>query len=316
MTRKPAASPTFALDTATPAPVPVAEPARDTTATSTALVVPTAAPTTLVTRDALDGLDLGDADDGLGELGREDLGVATLALNAKRTDKNGRQIGADMLFNTVDETARETVNAIFLCREKTNAYTRYDETEQRTHVLCRSDDLITGTMADGATRPCKNCPDAVWRTDPETNKRNKNCALVHTILGIDRDLQQLFLIRFRKTSEPAITSHLKKHHINRRVQRGKLSNYPLYTYAVRISGRMASAKATYALPVLELIGKLPDEEILMCAETVRAYKDQMRGLVARAEAAEVAADDSSGGDTSFDVDKFADPSGNAPDFVE
>jgi hypothetical protein len=297
------------------------KPAAPTATASDTTALATVASTTGVTRDVLDGLDLGDADDGLGELGREELTVGTLALNAKRTDANGRQIGADMLFNTVDETARESDNATLLCRDKTRSYTRYDETEQRTHVLCRSEDLITGTMADGHTRKCERCPDAEWTTDKETGKRGTNCAVTHSVLALDRDQQQLFIIRFRKTSEPLWRAHLKKHHIGRRVQHGKISNYPLYTYAVRLSGKMASAKATYALPVIEPVGVLPPEEIKMCAETVAAYRDQMRGWVARAEAADVDAhasdaDDSAGGDTSFATDKFVDAPGGAADFVE
>jgi hypothetical protein len=84
---------------------------------------------------------------------------------------------------------------------------------------------------------------------------------------------------------------------------------------------MASEKATYALPVIDFAGVLPNEEIVMCAETVAAYRDQMRTWVARAEAADVDAhasdaNDSAGGDASFDTDKFVDAPGGASDFVE
>lgn len=272
--------------------------------------------------DELAGIDLDGYDDGIGAVRREDIRIPTIALNAKRTDANGRQIPADMLFHTIDETARESVNAVLLSRELTNSYAKYDNEEQRTHVLCRSDDLVTGTMADGKHRPCKGCPDALWITNPQTGKRGQNCSTVHNVLALDRDRQELFMIRFRKTSESPLVTHLNKYHIGKRkLPGGKLGNYPLYLLAVRISGRMASAKATYAVPVIELIGKLPPAEVVLCAETMQGYKDQMRGIIAAADAAEAQAgagvrsdaDDSAGGDTSFETDRFTD---TAAEFVE
>lgn len=261
----------------------------------------------LATVDELDGLDLGDdADDGLGEVDRDDVRIAALAFNVKRTGKDGRAIPPDVFYNTVDEHAVDHVDAAFLLLNKTNQYARFDNSKNENETICRSSDRVTGTMHDGTKRPCEGCPDTVWYTNGE-GKRACNCAVVYNVFGVDRATEQLFVIRFKKTSLGAIKSHLQKHHIGRRVVGGKRSNYPLYAFGVKLTLKMVGTKITWAVPVIERTGVLSPDMIRMCAESTKVLHEQVGAIVERAEqavdAASKADHDGAGGgaaDTNFD----------------
>lgn len=300
MTRKATTTTTAAPDTQAAAAAPAANDNASTALTTSQ-------------HDELAGLDLGESDDGLGEIDQEDIRVATMTLNAKRTDARGRQIGADMFFNTITETVHEEIDAAFLLLHKTNAWTWFNQTENRSEVMCSSRDRKTGLLRkDGANleRPCEGCPDAQWReviVDGE-KKRKRNCSVFYNVFSVDRVEQQLFVIRFKRTSLPAFKTHLQKHHIGRRIVAGKRVNYPLYAFSVKLTGKMASPTATYALPVIQRTGVLSAEEIQMCAMSVDALKAQMSQILDKVEAADVEqsdADDSKGGDASFDSEKYS-----------
>lgn len=261
-----------------------------------------------------------DVDDGLGGVGAGDIRLANLQINAKKLDKNGRQVPADQLYNTLDETVRAEVNAVFLLRRKSNEYSIYHEAEKVYERKCSSRDQVTGTMADGTQRPCRGCPDAAWFTSDQ-GKRKKNCAEVHRVIGVDRESLQLFSMRFQKSSARVIEQHLAKHHIGRRIAGGKRLNYPLYTFALKISARMAGPKTSHALPVIEHAGVLGREEFELCKSSSEAVASQIDQVLDQAEANEQKsgdvggsdADDSGGGDTSFDAAAYG--GGEGQDFV-
>ncbi len=136
---------------------------------STALAVAQPEPSTALVAggaDELEGLGLELADDGLGEVGAEDIKIAAKVINFKGTDPaTGRKIPEDAYYDTVDETVTDHIDAAFLYLHKTNLYSIFDTTENRNRIACRSFDRVTGTMQDGLERPCQGCPDAVWRTE-------------------------------------------------------------------------------------------------------------------------------------------------------
>lgn len=266
----------------------------------------------MATSDELGGLDLTGQDDGLSEVEQTDYRDAVYALNFKGQDKSGRAIPVDVFYNTLDETTHPEINAVLCHLHKSNLYSRFDEATQKTDIICRSYDRVTGTMADGTTRPCEGCPDAKWRMDAATGKRRLNCGEVWNVFGVNRDTAQGFVLRFKRTAVPVIRTHLQKHHLKRRVRAGKRGNYPLYAFAVRLSGKMAGPKATYALPVIERCDPLPDAEILVHAANTTELADRMRKALERSEDRAEAADGE--GDTSFDVDKMSAAEGQ--DFVD
>lgn len=274
----------------------------------------TAAPLATLTNDVLGGLDLGaDADDGLGETDQSDYRDAALVLNFKGKDKNGRAIPPDVFYNTLTETTHEKVSAVFCLLHKTNLYSKFDKARNKTDIICRSFDRVTGTMSDGTIRPCEGCPDAKWyqgQGDDGKPKRMKNCSEVYNVFGVDRDSAQAIVVRYKKTSLPVIKTYLQKHHLGRRLVKGKRLNYPLYAFGVTMTAKLAADGATYAVPILERAEVLSEEEIRVHALNTKALGERMRGVLERledqVEGREV--------DTSFDVDAMGEAEGQ--DFVE
>lgn len=271
--------------------------------------------TALATSDELDGLDIGDDTDGLGEVDADDFRDAALVLNFKGQDKSGRAIPVDVFYNTLDETTHGEINAVFCMLHKSNLYSRFNKGENKTEIICRSYDRVTGTMFNGTVRPCEGCPDAVWGTikdDDGKEKRHRNCSPVYNVFGVNRDSGQPFVVRFKKTALPVIKTHLQKHHLGRRVVQGKRLNYPLYSFGVRLSAKMAGPKATYAVPVIERTSVLPIDEIRAHAANTTALNDRMRTVLQKLEDQVEARE--RGEDTSFDTDKMAAAEGQ--DFVD
>lgn len=265
---------------------------------------------TAATHDELAALgDVEFDNDGLGEIDSTDIRIAAKVFNFKGVDAKGRKIPEDAFYDTVDETVKEKLDAALLHLHKTNLYSVYDNNENRTHIVCRSFDRVTGTMDNGTVRRCEGCPDAEWRT--EDGKRTRNCGPVYNLFAIDRDTQLPFVIRFKRTSLPVIKSYLQKHHIGRRVVKGKRDNYPLFCFRAELSCRM-SDDGKYALPVLTRGEVLSPDEIKSHAENAKFLREHMLGLLEKTEE-QVAASEAPP-DTSFDPDKFGGDEGK--DFVD
>jgi hypothetical protein len=249
------------------------------------------------------------ADDGLGEVDHSDIRIPALVFNFKGIDKAGNPIPPNAFYNTVDETVQNEIDAAFLLLKKTNLYSRFNNSEQRTEILCRSFDRVTGIWAeDGHSRPCNGCPDAQWRNEKDekgNTRRVRNCSEVYNVFGVDRKAQQPFVMRFKRSSLPVFKQHLQKHHLGRRVANGKRSNYPLYAFQVRVRATMASPN--HAVPVIEKLGALPDAEIRQHEETTLALHQQMMGVVQRADEIEARATE----DASFDYGENAPANDNA-----
>lgn len=272
-----------------------------------------AAPDELAMLDGLDALP-----DGLAEVDRDDIKIRTYLVNMKGTAPNGRKIPEDEYFDTVAETTKPTVDAVLLTLHKTNLFSYWDNGLGKTVRVCSSYDRVTGTMQDtGVERPCKGCPDAKWRKDEASGKPTRNCGPVYNTLGIDRETRQPFITRFKRTSLKVLQNYLSKHHINQRVQAGKYSNVPFYVFQVAMSVVM-SADGKYALPVLTRGPVLTSAEVHGYAQAMQSLMTGLRTAVERAESQDVtdSGDDSAGGDTSFDTDKYVDQPANQQGFVE
>jgi hypothetical protein len=246
--------------------------------------------------------------DGLDEIDSTDIRIAAKVFNFKGVDAKGRKIPEDAFYDTVDETVKEQIDAAFLHLHKTNLYSVYDNDEGRTRIVCRSFDRETGTMEDGLQRPCEGCPDAEWRT--ENGKRTRNCGPVYNMFAVDRETQLPFVVRFKRTSLPVIKSYLQKHHIGRRIVKGKRENYPLYCFQADLSCKM-SDDGKYALPVLTRGAPLQLDEIKAHAENAKFLRENMFGILEKTEEVVAA---SEAPDTSFDPEKFGGEQGK--DFVD
>jgi hypothetical protein len=268
---------------------------------------------TTVTHDELAGLDMDFGDDGLGQIDREDIKIAAYVLNMKGKGPDGRPLPIDAYYNTVDETQKLRVNAVFLYLHKTHLYSKWNEGEKRTDIVCRSYDRITGTMQDGTTRPCKGCPDFEWRKNAE-GKRVRPCGPVYNMFAADRDASRPFVVRFRRTSLPVLKSYLQKHHIGRRIVRGVQSNYPLHVFAVELGAKL-SDNGNYAIPTLTRGARLDEAEIAVWRDNAATLREQVIPLLDHVETSAAAREgDSDEGDTSFDTSKMAADEGR--DFSE
>lgn len=259
----------------------------------------------------LDDLPLGD--DGLSEIDQEDIKLPAKIWNFKGLDTEGNPIAANVFFDTVTEQLTRTLDLILIKLHKTNEWKEYVQGEGRSRVRCRSFDQVTGTMDDGTVRPCEGCPDAKWMDvigDDGKPKRNRKCSPVYNLFAAELATRQPCVLRFKKTSLPAIQTYLNKHHIGRRtLKSGARTNWPLYVYACRATLKMSDDKK-YALPVLERREQLSREDIEQGAATVAYVNEVLLGELGKV----MEADRDEAGDTSFDTSKF--PTDDSKDFVD
>lgn len=258
-------------------------------------------------------------DDGLSEVGREDFRISAYVINMKAVGKDGRKVPEDEYYDTINETTKRDVNAAFLHLNKTNLYAYYDETLKKSVKVCSSRDRKVGVWREtGEERQCEGCPDAAWKRD-DKGKPTRNCGPVYNLFAIDRDTQMPFVVRFKRSSMPAIKAYLQKHFIGRRVIKDKVTgaskrvNYPLFAFQTQMGCRM-SDDGKYALPVLQRGEPLPIEEILTHQAAQNFVVTNLINLV---EAVEQQVEDKEGpeaGDTSFDTNKYG--GGEGQDIVD
>lgn len=251
----------------------------------------------------IEGLDF--EDDGLEEVDAEDVKLAAKVFNFKGTDENDDPIPPNAFYDTVTEQTKKELDLVLLTLHKTNEWREYDEGEGRSHIRCRSFDRVTGVMEDGTERQCQGCPDAKWRTT-DSGKRTRRCGPVYNVFAIERDSRQPCVVRFKRTSLPVIQGYLNKHHIGRRVQAGRRSNYPLFVFRCTATLRMSDDKK-YAIPVLERGEVLPKEEIQLAADSAKYVREGL--LPELAKIADADSDDAGtapAGNSDFNPDDFSD----------
>lgn len=236
---------------------------------------------------AVGDLDLDET--GLDEMDQADIKLPTKSLNMKGRDRDGEEIAKSKFYDTVDETQKSQARVVFLHSHKTNVFSRYDNSEGRNKIICRSDDLVTGTMRtdDGETqRPCHNCPDTRWRkeVDDKGIERNvRDCNLVHNVLSFDLEEEKLFMIRFKKGALKSFMGHVNKHHFNKGKAAGlKTQHIPLYIFEVAMKGEL-SDDGTHALPALERAGVLSKDQVAFMADGLRGMKEHLSNLARNAD---------------------------------
>jgi hypothetical protein len=259
---------------------------------------------------------MGIEDDGLSEVGAEDIKLPLKLWNFKGTDPAGDPIPPNVFFDTVTEQTSRTLDVVLINLHKTNEWREYDEGSGKSVIRCRSFDQLKGVMDDGTNRPCKGCPDAQWRSAPAKDgksKRTKRCGQVDEMFAAELATSQPCVLRFKRTSLPVIEAYLNKHHLGRRVERGKRSDWPLFVYHCRISLKMSDDKK-YAIPVLERGEVLPREVIEQSAATVPYVKTVLLAMLSKVTDLDRSDDVAGAGDTSFDTSKYTEDSGK--DFVD
>jgi hypothetical protein len=241
--------------------------------TATAMATKEEGALALVQHDELAGvLDFEVESDGLEEADASDVKLAAKVFNMKGVDGRGDPLPPNVFFDTVTETSKRELDLLPFSLHKSKEWREYDEAKGESVIHCRSNDRVTGRMADGKERPCEGCPDAQWTT--VNGKRNRRCGDIYNLFAIERDTQQPCVIRFKRTSLTVIQGHLNKHHLGKRIVSGKRGNYPLFSFLVKATLKMSDDKK-YAIPVLEKTGVAPREEMLLAAESAKYVREQM-----------------------------------------
>lgn len=255
--------------------------------------------------DALAGVFDGDFDfDGLGPLEDGDIKLRLLLFNLKGKTKGGDRLQQDRFVDSITEQQQGEIECVWLVRERSNTYARYNEKEEKNDIICSSDfDRHKGEMHDGTIRPCKDCPDAKWHTD-DKGKRGRNCSTVHWMVGVELTTGMPFVVKFKRTSEAALKQYLQRHHLGRRrMKSGQITNYPLFAFRSKVTLEMHDS-GNYALPVIDKGEPVLDRAQLL--ELVEQAKTAREWLVANRRKFEEAdaSSDPDTPDTSFNTDDF------------
>lgn len=276
----------------------------------------------LHTSDELAGIvDVGEFDtDGLEEVDSTDLKIALKLNNMKGKGPDGRAIPPDVFFDTVSETTKTHLRVVPLLLHKTNEWKEFNNATNESEMFCSSRDRVTGTMrktlgtlTEGTVRPCKECPDHQWRTDPATNKRSRRCGPVHNVVVIDRDDGQPAIVRFKRTGLPAWQTYLSKHFLGRRVVKGERTNYPLFAFETTIGLEMDDG-GKYSMPTFKRGPVLSAEEIRVHARNAAEFRETIVPDLEKIMDKDKGADSSGGeGGSNLNPADFQDgPAGGAP----
>lgn len=263
------------------------------------------------------GLDA-EVDDGMGEFRPDDFRTPVKLYNLQRKLPDGTMVTKDNFFDSVHKTVSGVVHLALVHLHKSNDYSVFDQKEGRNVVVCRAQDQLKGTMADGTVRPCQGCPDKEWKTQAD-GKRRPNCSEVWNMAAVDLDYRDVCIIRFKRTSLEPIRSYLQTYFLNKRpLPGGRRGNIPIFAYPTEISLVMDRG-GQYAMPIIKR-GDAPfaPELLKQLAETAEGVRATLLQRLEDAErnSAEMAAAEQD--DTSFDTEAMggADGQRGAQAFVE
>lgn len=249
---------------------------------------------------------IGDDDnDGLSEFSANDFRTPALLYNLKgRTTADGAKVTQDLFYDSIERTAAREIDFVLLDIHMSNAYQRFDNKEQRNLTICSSFDRKTGVMADGRERPCKGCPDAVWKTDPTDGKRRANCSEVWSAFCFDLTTHKVFLLRFKKTSLDSIRNYTQQYHYGKREKSsGGRASIPLFVYRVHAHLEMDKT-GNFAVPVLTRGAMFSSADMRVLKETAAGVRETLSQRLHSAEASIDSVEATGGGDASFDTEAY------------
>ena len=257
----------------------------------------------VMTRDALDGMELDFT--GLEGIGAEDFRLATLVWNVERIDPQSRETTCRKkdFLNTVTEEAKDKVNLVLLVLHKSKVWSEFVDNKKTVH--CSSWDGIIGTTQTGTQRPCEGCPDAQWTQ--VNGKPTRRCDDVHNVVASDLNAGgDLVMLRMKSSSLGPWKTFLNKYFLGKRVVQGKRTHYPLFAFPVAITLRMEAKPGVtpYAVPVFSIPCDESGKPIPLSIDEVQAHADNARGIkelyLDRVRKVADDAEKSSADDTGFD----------------
>ncbi len=224
------------------------------------LPIPASLATELAGLHALDCLD------------REDRPLPSYSFNVRRQLPDGSWARRDTFYNSLTGEAKNEISCILLHIKKSRRWATYSETSGMTEH-CRSDDGVEGVRADGEVVECATCPHRLWGRG---NGRISapDCNIVYTLLGIDMDDENPFIIRAKATSRKPVQRYLARHFLGKlQLPDGRRADLPLFTCKTRLSLTMPTG--TYAVLQLDKEEDCNEQEI----RQFKAIFENLRGVI-------------------------------------
>ncbi len=208
----------------------------------------------------------------LSHLDNEDRPLPSYAYNTRRQLHNGTWAPKDIFVNSLTGEAKDEITCVLLHIKKSRRWATYSETSGMTEH-CRSDDGVEGIRADGEVVDCASCQHRLWGRG-NSQPTAPDCDVVYSLLGIDLDDENPFIVRAKATSRKPVQRFLARHFLGKlQLPDGSRADLPLFTCKTRLSLIMPTG--TYA--VLELA----KEEDCNEAE-IRQFKaifENLRGVI-------------------------------------
>jgi hypothetical protein len=226
--------------------------------------------------------------------------------NRKGVTASGVRITPDVFWDSVYDTVQPELRCIMVLAVRSRAWFKWSNAAKRNEFYCTSKDAITGVLeATGKSRKCGDtCPDTRWYKDEE-GKLTVNCTDVRTVLCVDAERHEPFLLRFQKTSTKTLTQYMARHHDGRLRPKGSLKSYnlPLYAHHCLITLEL-SENGNYAVPVLTFGDRSTPEEAAMARETIIAMQPVLEAAVTDRSVDDDDSARADSGDTSFTPGEF------------
>ena len=208
----------------------------------------------------------------LSHLDNEDRPLPAFVYNTKRRLPDGSWAPKDVFVNTLTGEARDEISCVLLHIKKSRRWATYSENSGMTEH-CRSDDGVEGIRADGEVVDCATCPHRLWGRG-NGQEAIPDCDIVYTMLGLDTDDGNPFIIRAKATSRKPVQRYLARYFLGKlQLPDGQRADLPLFTCKTRFSLTMPTG--TYA--VLELTKEEDCNE-----QEIRQFKaifENLRGVI-------------------------------------
>ncbi len=208
----------------------------------------------------------------LSHLDNEDRPLPTLCFNSRRQLPDGSWAPKDVFINTLTGEAKDEISCVLLHIKKSRRWASYSETSGMTEH-CRSDDGVEGVRADGEVVDCAICLHRLWgRGNGQSTA--PDCDIVYTLLGLDLDDENPFIVRAKATSRRPVQRYLARHFFGKlQLPDGQRADLPLFAAKTRLSLTMPTG--TYAVLQLDKHEDCSEQEI----RQFKAIFENLRGMI-------------------------------------
>ena len=208
----------------------------------------------------------------LDHLDTEDRPLPSYVFNARRQLPDGSWAPRDVFINTLTSEAKDEITCVLLHIKKSRRWATYSEVSGMSEH-CRSVDGAEGVRTDGEVVGCDSCPHRLWGRG-NGHAAVPDCDIVYTLLGIDLEDSNPFIIRAKATSRKPVQRYLAQNFLGKlQLPDGQRADLPLFVCKTKLS--LTTPSGTYAVLQLD-----KDSD---CTETeIRQYKgiyEALKGVI-------------------------------------